>query len=178
MLKFSRGQSTSSSQSSQGSQPPWKSKRPFGKSFLNKERNLFQHNFTSTKNTFSGDCTNPSVKRCASFGTKPFSKRENRNFSTLRKTVVFFRKFENTEKQLTILEWVSGLKIDFQEEPFQERVTHQAQMSMQEFELISQEVEAMLTKENIHLVHSKGSQFLSNLFQVPKKDGSTSLLSI
>ena len=77
-----------------------------------------------------------------------------------------------------ILEWVSGLKIDFQEEPFQERVTHQAQMSMQEFELISQEVEAMLTKENIHLVHSKGSQFLSNLFQVPKKDGSTSLLSI
>ena len=100
MLKFSRGQSTSSSQSSQGSQPPWKSKSPVGKSFLNKERNLFQHSFTSTKNTFSGDCANPSVKRCASFGTKPFSKRENRNFSIFRKTVVFFRKFENTEKQL------------------------------------------------------------------------------
>ena len=49
--KYSRGQSTSSSQQSQVSQPPWKSKRPFGKSFLNKEGNLFQHNFTSTKIT-------------------------------------------------------------------------------------------------------------------------------
>ena len=42
MSKFSRGQSTSSSSSSsssqpsQGSQPLWKSKRPFGTSFLNK----------------------------------------------------------------------------------------------------------------------------------------------
>ena len=34
-----------------------------------------------------------------------------------------------------IVEWVSGLKIDFQEEPFQERVPHQAQMSMQESKL-------------------------------------------
>ena len=39
MSKYSRGQSTSS-QPSQGSQTPWKSKRTFGKSFLNKEGNL------------------------------------------------------------------------------------------------------------------------------------------
>ena len=71
--KFGRRQSTSSSQSSQGSQPPWKSKRPFGRSFLNKEGNLSQHKLTSTKKTFSGDCTSASVKICASFGTKPFS---------------------------------------------------------------------------------------------------------
>ena len=32
-------------------------------------------------------------------------------------------------------------------------------------------VNAMLTKGAIHLVHPKGSQFLSNLFLVPKKDG-------
>ena len=38
--KYSRGQSTSSSQSSQESQPPWKSKRSFSKRFLNKEGNL------------------------------------------------------------------------------------------------------------------------------------------
>ena len=37
--EYSRGQSTSS-QPSQGSQTPWKSKRTFGKSFLNKEGNL------------------------------------------------------------------------------------------------------------------------------------------
>ena len=39
MSKYSSGQSTSS-QPTQGSQTPWKSKRTFGKSFLNKEGNL------------------------------------------------------------------------------------------------------------------------------------------
>ena len=97
--KFSRGQSTSSSQPSQGSQPPWKSKRPFGKSFLNKKGNLSQHNLTSTKNIFSVDCTNVSVKTRASFGTKPFSERGNRKLSTCRKTAVFFRKLENSDKR-------------------------------------------------------------------------------
>ena len=43
-------------------------------------------------------------------------------------------------------------------------------MSMQESELINQEVEAMLRKGPVHLVHSKDSQFLSKLFLVPKKD--------
>ena len=47
-----------------------------------------------------------------------------------------------------ILEWVSDLKIDFQEEPIPERVPHQVQMPMQESELINQEVEAMLTFTN------------------------------
>ena len=42
---------------------------------------------------------------------------------------------------------------------------------MQQSELINQEVEAMLKKGAIHLVQSKGSQFVSNLFLVPKKDG-------
>ena len=69
--KFSRVQSESSSQSFQGSRLPLKSKRPFGKSFLNKEESLPQHNLTSTKNTFSEDCTYASVKTCASFGAKP-----------------------------------------------------------------------------------------------------------
>ena len=44
-------------------------------------------------------------------------------------------------------------------------------MPMQESELINQEVEEMLRKGALHLVHSKDSQFLSNLFLVPKKDG-------
>ena len=69
---------SSSSQPFQGSQPPWKSKRPFGKSFLKKEGNLSQHNLTSTKNTLSGYRTDASVKVCASFGTKSFSERGNR----------------------------------------------------------------------------------------------------
>ena len=110
--KFSRSQSTSSSQPSQGSQPPWKSKKSFGKSFLNKKGNLSQHNLTSTKNTFSGDCTNASVNSCASFGTKPFSERGNRKLSTCRKTEVFFRKLENSDKRpknIRIGIWVENI---------------------------------------------------------------------
>ena len=83
----------------------------------------------------------------------------------------FLENWKILTNDLKILESVSRLKIDFQEEPFQKRVPHQAQMSVQEYELINQEVEAMLRKGTIHLVHSKESQFLSNLFLVPKKDG-------
>ena len=109
--KFSRGQSTSSSQSSQEFQPPWKTKRRFVKSFLNKKGNLSQHNLTSTKNTFSGDCTNASVITCASFGTKPFSERGNRKISTCRKTAVSFRKLGNSDnrpKNIRIGIWVKN----------------------------------------------------------------------
>ena len=70
------------------------------KSFLNKKGNLSQHNLTSTKNTFSGDCTNASVKTCASFGNKPFSERGNRKLSTSWKTAAFFRKLENSGERL------------------------------------------------------------------------------
>ena len=44
-------------------------------------------------------------------------------------------------------------------------------MSTQESELINQEVEKMLGKATIHPVHSKDSQFLSNLFLILEKDG-------
>ena len=44
-------------------------------------------------------------------------------------------------------------------------------MSRQKSELIDEEVKAMLIKGAIHLVHSKDSQFLGNLFLVPKKNG-------
>ena len=122
--KFSRGQSTSSSQSSQGSQPSWKSKSPFGKTFLDKEGNLFQHNLFSTENKFLGDSTNASVKICVSFGNKPFSERGNRKLSTCRKTTVFFRKLKNSDKRPRNIRmgiWVKNRNIskkEVQEEPF------------------------------------------------------------
>ena len=58
----------------------------------------------------------------SSFGTKPFSEKGNRKIFTYRKNAVFFRKFENFDKHPKILEWVSDLKIDFHEGPFQETV--------------------------------------------------------
>ena len=99
-----------------------------------------------------------------------FPKGEIGNFPLAGRLQYFLENWKILTNDPKILEWVSGLKIDFQEEPFQERVPHQAQMSMQESELINQEVEAMLRKGPVHLVHSKDSQFLSKLFLVPKKD--------
>ena len=100
-----------------------------------------------------------------------FPKGEIGNFPLPGRLQHFLENWKILANDSKILEWVSGLKIDVQEEPFQERVPHQAQMSMQESELINQEVEAMLRNGAIHLVHSKESQFLSNLFLVPKQDG-------
>ena len=93
------------------------------------------------------------------------------NFPLAGRLQYFLENWKILTNNSKILEWVSELKIDFQEEPFQERVPHQIQMSMEEYELINQEVEAMLKKGAIHLVQSKGTQFLSNLFLFPKKDG-------
>ena len=107
-----------------------------------------------------------------------FPKEEIGNFLLAERPQYLLENWEILTIDPKILELVSGLKIDFQQEPFLERVPCQAQMTMQESELINQEVEAMLTKRAIHLVHPNGSQFLNYLFLVPKKDGGTGLLSI
>ena len=86
-----------------------------------------------------------------------FSKREIRNFSLAGRLQYFLENWKILINDRKILECVSRLKIDFQEEPFQERVPHQAQISMQESELINQVVETMLRKGAIHLAHSKDS---------------------
>ena len=99
-----------------------------------------------------------------------FPKAEIGNFPLAGRLQYFLENWKILTNDPKILQWVSGLKIDFREELFQERVPDQAQMSIQESELIIQEVEAMLRKGAVHLVYSKDSQFLSNLFLVPKKD--------
>ena len=105
-----------------------------------------------------------------------FPKGEIGNFLLAGRLQYFLENWKILANEPKILEWVSELKIGrnhfkFQEEPFQEGVAHQAQISIQVSELITQEVQAMLRKGAIHLVYSKESQFLSNLFLVPKKDG-------
>ena len=63
-----------------------------------------------------------------------FPKREIGNFPLAGRLQYFLENWKILTNNPKILEWVSGLKIDF---AFQERVLHQAQMSMQEFELIN-----------------------------------------
>ena len=128
-------------------------KKTIWKEFPQQIRKPSQHKFTSTKNTFSGDYTNASVKICASFGTKLFFERGNRKLSTCRKSAVVFRKLEYSGKESKNIRMGIWVKNRLSGGPFQERVRHQAQMSEQESELINQEVEAMLRKGAIHLVH-------------------------
>ena len=89
---------------------------------------------------------------------KIFPKGEIGNFLLVGRLQYFLENWQTLKNDPKILEWMSGLKIEFQEEPFQDRVPYQAQMSMQESELINQEVDAMLTMGDIHLIHPKGSQ--------------------
>ena len=107
-----------------------------------------------------------------------FPKGEIGNFPHAGRLQYFLENWKILTNQPKILEWISGLKIDFQEELFQEKVLHQAQMSMQESQSNNQEVAAMLRKSVIHLIHSKDSESLSNFFLVSKKDGRTGPLSI
>jgi len=77
---------------------PWKSKRPFGKIFHTKEGTPSQHDLTSTKSTLSRVSIKTPTKTSASHGTETISRKRNRKFSTCRKTAIFFRKLESTDK--------------------------------------------------------------------------------
>ena len=101
----------------------------------------------------------------------PFPKGEIGKFPLAGSLHYFLENWKILANDSKILEWVSGLKMGFQGKPFQERVPHQAQMSMEESQLINQAVEEMLAKRAIHLVHPEASQILSKLFIVPKKEG-------
>ena len=57
-----------------------------------------------------------------------FPKGEIGNFPHAGRLQYFLENWKILTNQPKILEWISGLKIDFQEELFQEKVPHQAQM--------------------------------------------------
>ena len=97
------------------------------------------------------------------------------NFPLARRLQYFVNHSKKLTSNLEILEWVSGLKMNFILEPFQEKVPHHAKMSPQESWLVTKEVESMLKKGAIRKTSVKKGQFLSNLFLVGKKDGGTDL---
>ena len=79
-------------------------------------------------------------------GAKPISKRKSQQFSSSRWTAIFSKTLWTIDRQPEILEWVSGLKIDFVLETFQENFPHNPKMSAQESLLVTREVESMLKK--------------------------------
>ena len=110
---------------------------------------------------------------------KLFPKGEIVNFPLAGRLLYFLENCKILTNDPKTLEWLSELKIDLQEKPFQERISHQDQMLMQESELINQGIEVILTKGAIHLFHAKGSLFLNDLFLAPKKDvGSSTVINL
>ena len=70
-----------------------------------------------------------------------------------------------------ILNYVSGVKIQFLSRPTQNVPPRPLKMSQEEEALVQEEVEALLAKSAIQKVAHTKDEFLSNIFLVGKKDG-------
>ena len=81
----------------------------------------------------------------------------------------FRKNWEKVTNNPEILRIVSGLKIDFLEEPLQTKPPHQARMSREEASLIEEEVKATLEKGAVQKAKEMKGQFLRNLFLVSQK---------
>ena len=111
-------------------------------------RNLCQGNCSST--TFRWKFTRNSsiiaLKGYTSIRAKLISKCKSQQFPSSRKAAIFLKRCKKMTSNPKISEWVSGLKIDFILEPFQEKVPHHPKMSGQESLLVTKEVESLLKK--------------------------------
>ena len=81
----------------------------------------------------------------------------------------------DTWKVITRDPWVvntiKGYQIDFLSKPYQRVIPHTPQYSVEQNQLIEEEVKELIGKEAILEVHNPRGGFYSNLFLVPKKDG-------
>ena len=66
---------------------------------------------------------------------------------------------------------IKGYRIDFLSEPHQRVRPHTPQYSVEQSQLIVEEIKELLGKGAIIEAHNPRGGFYSNLFFVPKKDG-------
>ena len=111
-------------------------------------RNLYQGNCSSTtfRWKFTRNSSITSVKGYTPIGAKIFPNVKVGNFSLAGRLQYFVNHWKKLTSSPEILEWVSGLKMDFILEPFQEKVPHHPKISAQEYWLVTKEVESMLKK--------------------------------
>ena len=107
-------------------------------------RNLYQANCSST--TFRWKFTRNSSITPVKVVRNLFPNVKISNFPLAGRLQYFVKHWKKLTSNPEILEWVSGLKIDFILEPFQEKVPHHPKMSAQESLLVTKEVESMLKK--------------------------------
>lgn len=72
-----------------------------------------------------------------------------------------------------ILETVKGYRIEFFERPMQRFIPKQISFTESESVLVQNEVDVLLVKEAIKKVQNPSDEFISNIFLVPKKDGTS-----
>lgn len=70
-----------------------------------------------------------------------------------------------------IVEATTGYRLELPQIPQQQWTTQQRNLTLPEEDLISEEIQKLLTKQVIKQVKRTPGQFLSQLFLVPKKDG-------
>ena len=70
-----------------------------------------------------------------------------------------------------ILQTISGYRINFDEQPYQERVPREIDFSQEEWLIVDNEVQELLKKGAIVPSVSEPGEFISNLFIVPKPNG-------
>ncbi|CAC5367588.1 unnamed protein product [Mytilus coruscus] len=96
-------------------------------------------------------------------------------FSTIVKVrELNYPEWENITSDLWILDIVrNGYKIEFDVVPQGLSFMNEIHFPLHKFEIISVEVQKLLAKGTIKEVDSLENQFISNIFLVPKKDGSS-----
>ena len=72
-----------------------------------------------------------------------------------------------------ILETISGYKIEFTQLPCQNKIPNEIPFSDEQASIVNEEVSKLLQKGAIKLVEKSDDQFISTIFIVPKKDGTS-----
>ena len=101
-------------------------------------------------------------------------------FSVNRRACRLSRPFKTFSTQLaeitvdpTILDLVRGYKLEFLSRPIQEYIRNPLQFLHAESEKMDSEVATLLERGALNMVKPVSGQFLSSLFLVPKRDGSS-----
>jgi hypothetical protein len=86
----------------------------------------------------------------------------------LRFNVKNWMKFTNDS---WILGVVTGYKIDFDQQPYQNKIPQQIPFQGEQWNIVNQEVETLIQKGAIIVTEHEQGEFISNLFIVPKQNG-------
>ena len=88
----------------------------------------------------------------------------------------YFQNWSKLTSDPFVLECVQGVKIPFESMPFQGKVPAEYKFDRSKASVVSEEISNLLAKEAIIEVEYDKSMFISNIFLVPKPDGSSRVI--